>query len=989
MVILMCLGDRAEAQQINFALLRKYTQNQGLSSYNIRNILQDKFGYIWVATQDGLNRFDGMSFVIFNKNLSGKRKLSGTDIRYLSEDRKNGLLWVLTDQGIDRINTRTLEVDTRHSFHNAQQGEWNITMLVREDAIWIGTFNGLQVYQFRTGKSRKINNHESISSLNEVRHLNTDRFGNIWVGVTGQGIRVLNPETEKEIAFIPASKFGYRAHTTDLRFWDSLLMPDGQWLFATNAGLRLISYDADYHFVIRNNPCRGQHSLNTDDIRAVKRDLSGAVIVAANSGFFKFNNSLSVYTKITEQSGIDNSNWLRVVNTVCVDQQNDLWIGNTEGMAYIRYQNSPFRNFYRDPASGDRLEHILSLCFGRQGLYVGLDNGLFEVNQQTGKFIHMLKGVSVQGIYQDSFGVLHASFPSGEHVYQSRTWMPTKKLYPEFEKFPGYIFNSYINIGDSTSILGTENDRGILLWDLKKKKIRQFSVNTTPALSANIVNTVYRDKEQRIWVLSDKSITLLSPDFKRSERLTFFDIDNDQPFNIYFDICEAAGDYWLAAYGTGIIELDSRLKIKRIWNTRDGLSNTGVYKIFAAGDSLLFITSNNGLSVLNLRTKKFKRYYQDDGLHGNGFEEAAGTSAGGLIVAGGIKGFNIITPSKITENFLPPNPTISRIKIERNDGVTDTSNLSINTMDIPANTLQTTLFLSALNYRNPNRTAFYYRLANRNEKWTSIGNRNFINFIGLKPDEYNLEIKAANEDGYFSPILSVTLNFLPPWYKTTWFILLIATLIIAGSYWFYLMRIRQLLKEQEIRANIASDLHDDIGGTLNSIRMFTHLAISQDDKGKYLETISNHLDNAIAGLRDLIWVLDDKKDSAADFIDRLRQLLLPLCAATDIRLILRMDDQLYDVLLSKIEKRHLYFICKEAANNSVKYARCVEIVIDFRVLNGKKQLLICDDGIGFDTAVKTLGYGLKNMRSRAVLIKYDFSLVSEPSKGIRIELKQR
>src|SRR6185503_12460743 len=114
------------------------------------------------------------------------------------------------------------------------------------------------------------------------------------------------------------------------------------------------------------------------------------------------------------------------------------------------------------------------------------------------------------------------------------------------------------------------------------------------------------------------------------------------PVGLFFDICEAQNYYWIATYGTGIIQLDSAYRIKKIFTVKDGLSNSGVYKVFNYGNKKLFITTNNGLSVLNLENYTFNNYYQEDGLHSNAFEEACGVYRNKKIYAGGVGGFTII-----------------------------------------------------------------------------------------------------------------------------------------------------------------------------------------------------------------------------------------------------------------------------------------------------------------------------------------------------------
>jgi hypothetical protein len=128
-----------------------------------------------------------------------------------------------------------------------------------------------------------------------------------------------------------------------------------------------------------------------------------------------------------------------------------------------------------------------------------------------------------------------------------------------------------------------------------------------------------------VWVLSDKVITILSENFTKATTLRLVDSLTKQPYNIYFDMCEAGKYYWISAYGTGIMQLDSAFRLVQIITTKNGLSNDGVYKIFNSNNKDLIITSNKGITLYNLQTKTFSRFYEQDGLHSNEFEENSGT----------------------------------------------------------------------------------------------------------------------------------------------------------------------------------------------------------------------------------------------------------------------------------------------------------------------------------------------------------------------------
>jgi signal transduction histidine kinase len=233
----------------------------------------------------------------------------------------------------------------------------------------------------------------------------------------------------------------------------------------------------------------------------------------------------------------------------------------------------------------------------------------------------------------------------------------------------------------------------------------------------------------------------------------------------------------------------------------------------------------------------------------------------------------------------------------------------------------------------------------------------------------------------------LVLVFLPKWYQTWWFKLLVFAIALSIIYAFYRYRIRQIKKQHEIRKNIATDLHDDLGSTLNSVKLFTNLAISGVKQEESLQQVKDNLTEATMSLRDMIWVLDDSLDTVDELITRLKQFTIPVASASNINAIIKADNEVNDRQLTKEEKRNLFLICKEAVNNSIKYSGADKINVHIKGSGKKIAILITDNGKGFNVDEVKKGYGLKNMQYRAGQVKYTIALQSSPGKGTSVEIK--
>jgi two-component sensor histidine kinase len=532
--------------------------------------------------------------------------------------------------------------------------------------------------------------------------------------------------------------------------------------------------------------------------------------------------------------------------------------------------------------------------------------------------------------------------------------------------------------------MGTENDNGILIWNYKRHYVRKIDIHSRPALASNSVNNIYLDKKGQLWVLSDKIITVINKDFSRTKRLDLAMTEQYAKIDLFFDVCESAGRYWVASYGNGIVEMDNRFKIRKFIGLRDGLCNEGVYNIFNIGDSSLLVTSNNGLSIYNIKRNKFKNYYSEDGLHSNAFEEVSATIDQDQIYAGGINGFTKINPAKLAINKVPPIFYYKNIDVKLGNGKNIVNTyLNNKNITIPSNWLQASISFAGLNFDDPKRVTYKYRIREIDTNWISNGYRDLINIIGLPPNTYTIEACAANEDGYWSTPQTLVLKIKPKWFETWWFKIGFACLVIIGLTVFYQYRIKQIEIQHRIRREIANDLHDDLGSNLNSIKIFTHLAMENKKNTSYLQELENLVGGTLIGLRDLLWVLDDANDNVASLTERINKFALPIAEASQITF--SCNSEQGNATISKNEKRNLFLIMKEAINNSFKYAHCssIKVTLISDKLN-KISITIEDDGIGFNTDNQLGGYGLNNIKYRATQIKYSSRFLSEPGKGTKI-----
>lgn len=866
-------------------------------------------------------------------------------------------------------------------------------MLKFNNEIWVGSSTGVQVLNSEQKvfvKNLSIPEGQDRRIDFSARSIQQDEYKNIWVCYGGYGIVIYHCVTKEILKTIKISELSHEKQNKEIRIPKGIFLKNGEILFASNRGLRKIYYDKSYQIRVEKTPCGALPKLNQENIDWIAVDSENSLLVSGHSSLHRFNYSLSSYQVVEEASRAYESNWLSSVLCVYKDKVGNTWLGCQEGLGYIDKSKTPFNPYGNELSSNVKLDHVFAVSpIAGGNILVGLRNGLIEISKKDGRYAHNDRGHWYRHIFTDLNGSIHVYRSDGLFIYKHSKIVPIHDIYPEFLPNGSNLVNSHLLINDTLTILGTENNKGILLWNPVKKWVKNIDVKSSPALASSIVNNIFKDRLGRIWVLSDYIITILSADLRSRQEIELKHAGSGTPYGLFFDMCEANGSYFIASYSSGILEVNKDFKVKRIFNTQNGLSNDGVYQIYSLPDNELLVTSNNGLSRINLNTSKISRYYKNDGLHSNAFEEVSGLMADGKIYAGGVNGFTVINPAVFYANFTPPKIYFTGVEMKTATGKVDFSNILMNALTIPNDVIQTTIRFMGLNYGNSERTEYAYRIVEESDNWIENGNQASIALISHAPGKYTLEVKAANEEGVYCTPIKLQLYFQPKWYQTWWFKSLVFILIAISLYQYYRFRIDQLQREHNIRKHLASDLHDDLGSTVNSINIYTNLAIMEYGTNRYLTNIKQGAQESITGIRDIIWILDDQKDTVEELGERIFHFANPLCEANNVLFVTEIGHNMKGHVFQKEEKRNLYMIIKEAINNSVKYAESKHISLSVSLENRKLNVSISDDGRGFDQSQLKHGNGLNNMERRANEIKYSFKITSSSTRGTVIDLRKK
>lgn len=976
------------AQDVRSVRLTEYTENSGLSSNYVTKILNDGYGFLWVGTQEGLNVFDGNHFQSFSSQSIAKRNIGGSIIQSLVVDNERSLVWV--QPGYANICAMDLKSRTIVNFLTKNQHDepfselWMRSMYLQKDVLWLGGLNNLTAYHIPSGSYLDLTHIESElkdSSEYNIIKIFQDNANNIWLLNEGSGIIIINSDLQI-VKKYNVESFNKR-EDQKLLFWDAAI--NGKHVhIASSWGLMHFESSLNNKQILLSNDV--PKAFSNREIRSLEWVSADFLVVASSNHTYMYDISNQNISRLEDERF--NSKALNAVFDIFYDQSYDLvWLGTQSGLYSILLEKGAFSSFGRSKVDQQSIDHLYSILpVTGDELYVG-GQGLYHANVKTNTIKKIDTTSTNLLLFKDSNNNIFASNESGIHQIKNNRISPTQFKNPVQNQLSQNLFNAFLYYNDSLMILSSIIQKGLTVWNTNALSLTTYHHDSIdyqiPGL--HISNSIFKAENQEVYILTEKSIIQFNPIDESHHTYIIKDPADGKTITNFMDMNESNDSYFLGTYGQGMIETDKQFNVKKIYTTKDGLSNNCVYRIFNIKDKSILATSNAGLSILNLKTQTFSRFYEGDGLHGNGFEQLCGYQRDNKIYAGGPGGFTVINTDLLPETSPAPLLYPTGIHIDTQDGKIDSTHLFMSSFTIPNDAFKTTLNFVAPDYKNPQRMTYRYKIKELSNEWVDLGNQNFVDLIGINPGTYHFEVTATNSVGMDSEPLEIELNFQPKWYQTFWFKLLLLVAIVILIYLIQRYRMTQIRNQQRIRTEIANDLHDDIGSTLNSLKIFTHLAQYEPDNKVHLSQIEKSITNATVGLRDMIWVLEGEQDSVYDLVERIKKFAHPVCLADDIVFETKVDAE-SDLLISKKIKRNLLLIAKECINNSIKYAKCKHIEVILEYAKPNLNMTIQDDGKGFNIEEANMGKGLESIQYRARQIQFECKIETANGQGTKTVL---
>lgn len=802
LIILAVWVQTTYAQKYDSVHFKHLTIEDGLPNNVVYTIFQDRWGFLWFGTRDGLNRYDGYRFTVYKPDPGNPHSLSHNIITTTYGDQR-GFLWIGTEGG--GLNRLDLTTETfmryRHDPKNSNSLSHDRVTRIDQDAsgaIWVGTFNGLNRLDPSTETfTRYQHDPNDPGSLihNLVEAVYVDKSGIVWLGTRG-GLDRLDPTT---------GKFTHYQHDPGNPHSPSsdqvvVIYPDKKayilWLGHLSGDLDQFDLRTGT-FTLYSHSSGDPDSLRSHEMKAIYQDRSGMLWIGMwNGGLSRFNPATGQFIRYQNQPTDPHSLNTDNIESIYEDREGLLWIGTRGGGLNIlnptQQQFGHHRHIPNDPNSLNDSE-VRAIYEDKDGiLWIGTDGGgLNRLDRGAQRWSHYrydptnpnsLSHDLAIAICEDPEGILWIGTQEGGlNRFDKRT-----ERFQRYQNDPqdrkslsnNTVYSCYM---DRSGELWLGTNGGLNRFDRKTRQFYHYQHDSQDpnSLSHNQVVAFYEDSLGFLWVGTRVGLNKFD---RETETFMRYLHDPENSASVFALREDQKGTLWVGTQ-VGLYQFDREAETLTLYTEKDGLPNNTILGILVDKQNNLWVSTHKGLSKFNSQTKTFRNYDVSDGLQSDEFIIVSyhQNLTSGEMFFGGINGFNAFYPELIQDNLYQPRVVLTDFRLF-NQPIPVGGN-SILRKPIWLTALQgdrlvlnydqsiLSLEFSALSYMAPHKNRYRYKLEGLEDKWNEVGSdRRFVTYTRLKAGDYTFRVQGTNNHGIWSnKEVVLNLTVLPSWWETTWF----------------------------------------------------------------------------------------------------------------------------------------------------------------------------------------------------------------------------
>ncbi|MDR3693116.1 two-component regulator propeller domain-containing protein [Mucilaginibacter sp.] len=796
------------------------TVNDGLSQSDVKFIIKDRKGYMWFATDDGLNKYDGYNFTIYRHQAGDKHSLPSNNITVVFEDKANNI-WVGTSGGgVSLYNRKT---DSFTNFRSNKEdattlssGDINTIFQDSKNNLWIGTYSGLNLFDLKTKKITRFfyaKNKDYIAS-HHIYSIAGENNGDLWLG-TGDGLVQFNYQTgyTKRYLHGGVNSLGNNQINTVFKSNDGIL-------YIGTAGSGIDCFDIKKQlFTHYTHQSYNSSSLINNNVFAINSAGRNTLWVGTEDGLDLFDEEKGTFTQYTNEDK-NNTDKNHSINSI-LDKDGILWIGTYEsGVAFYDRNLSSFERYSKQTGNKLSLSNDIVTTFAEQekGFWIGTDGGGLNYFDKDSKvFTHYshqpeskntISGNHILNILKDGQKNLWIGYyDGGLDLFNTET-----------HKIKHYRTGNKPDQISGTAVFALAKDKTGDLWvgmdgvglnvirGAKIVKRYAYSpADTLHSLSNNDVMAIYRDREDRIWVGTYNGLNLYNP---ATDNFTHYmtwnkGLTNDVVISIFEDNNE---NLWVGTLGGGLNVYDKRRQSFVAYNFQGGENYSIINSITEDKNGFIWTGTNHGLISFQPFTNNIRKYTLQNNLQGYEFTSGAVFNAkNGQLLFGGHTGFNIVDPYHLAVNKRYPKIVFTDFELFNKKVPIGANSVLKSAIDetkvIRLNYNQSvfTIGYSGLNFTLPEMNAYAYKLEGFEKNWNYVGSQRKATYTNLNPGEYTFKVKASNNDSFWnSTPATLKIIIITPYYMTWWFRVLLLVLVCLVIYSAYRYRVFAIKAQQKI-----------------------------------------------------------------------------------------------------------------------------------------------------------------------------------------------
>lgn len=971
-----------------------FSANEGLSQVTIFHILQDHEGFLWISTAYGLNKFDGYSFEQYFNDKDDSTSIAYSSIGKLFEDSDNRL-WIIT-KGILNLYNR----EQNNFIRINKTDDLDIYGIIEDSKrnLWCFSSKGLFEFNYEEKAFTDFSNSSEYKELIK-NHLYEDFtiYNDIIYSASRKGEIHLYNLQNRVIEIL---------HDSDKKFADfitSIKADNNGDIWITTLEKGIIKYNiSSKKFSYYNLQNKSTSENNFFKMNTKKKE---EILAAGKTGLHKYNLQEDRFEKIRLQEISSGEEKNLTITDINIDNHNNIWFGaDAVGLLKISNTKNQFKVLSESKNNPNSLpsKNVISLVEDSENnIYMGTFNKGVAIYDKNFNLLQHLENNpnNNNSIASNNIAGLLITNENKlwiNHFYKGSSIIENNKVkrLPKFGDKKATLAISSLQIDDDNILFGSFL-QGLVIYNKENNTAVEPIYDSSLSLPSEFgVISIFRDSKNNIW-LGTNGYGVLKYDFNKN---LITKPKNEKLFGLSKTYCiyeDTDNNLWFTTDKMGVVKFNSTNDSIVTYLSNDKYSQLSYYGIIEDNNKNKFVSSNNGLFLIDA-DERITSYYLEDGLPNNEFWQNSFIKLqSNLIIFGGNEGLTIFNPDSLLELSNEHNLMLRKFKL-MNKEVTPGSNPILpknlevlDKMELSYKDNFIEFEFASVNPANPKKVTYAYKLEGFDDNWFFTDyKRRFATYTNLSPGEYRFIVTTAENNQpniNNSRVLDLIIN--PPFWQTWWFYTLMVLLISSIIYSFYRIKINKIIEMEKLRLKIASDLHDEVGSTLTKVSMraqMLEMQINGEKESNNLKRISEQAIDAVSTMQDIVWAIDSRNDNAENLINKIKDTVFSMLVEKNIKVDFEITGLNNDLKVPLEVRQNIYLIIKEAVHNITKHSNADSAKIYLCNSPEKLELIISDNGNNYYQKEFSTGQGLKNIEMRAEKIKGKVEYIKE--KGFKIVL---